>query len=220
VSGRFHIVCGHFDWDLPICCVFLFRNNGVETPGAEAATAVLGQLLDKVQRLCTPLHPPRRPAPLATTERRNYGAWLPQDPGSRIGIAELRGTSFVTGGGGEELPPPSTFVRHVPTRAEVRAAVARVGVAALGMALRMTSKARRISNASAAAAQPKFAYGIGDIASMLSKDYDIHLTARSLNDLWHEFDPDGHGQIAPTVRPPLSVCAAWLSLHGRRSSPN
>jgi hypothetical protein len=23
VSGRFHIVCGRFDWDLPICCVFL-----------------------------------------------------------------------------------------------------------------------------------------------------------------------------------------------------
>jgi hypothetical protein len=23
VSGRFHIVCGRFDWDLPICCVLL-----------------------------------------------------------------------------------------------------------------------------------------------------------------------------------------------------
>ena len=23
VSGRFHIVCGRFDWELPICCVFL-----------------------------------------------------------------------------------------------------------------------------------------------------------------------------------------------------
>ena len=23
VSGRFHILCGRFDWDLPICCVFL-----------------------------------------------------------------------------------------------------------------------------------------------------------------------------------------------------
>jgi hypothetical protein len=22
VSGRFHILCGRFDWDLPICCVF------------------------------------------------------------------------------------------------------------------------------------------------------------------------------------------------------
>jgi hypothetical protein len=23
VSGRFHILCGRFDWDLPICCVLL-----------------------------------------------------------------------------------------------------------------------------------------------------------------------------------------------------
>jgi hypothetical protein len=23
VSGRFHILCGRFDWDLPVCCVFL-----------------------------------------------------------------------------------------------------------------------------------------------------------------------------------------------------
>ena len=23
VSGRFHIVCGRFDWDLPVRCVFL-----------------------------------------------------------------------------------------------------------------------------------------------------------------------------------------------------
>jgi hypothetical protein len=22
VSGRFHIWCGRFDWDLPLCCVF------------------------------------------------------------------------------------------------------------------------------------------------------------------------------------------------------
>jgi hypothetical protein len=22
VRGRFHILCGRFDWDLPICCVF------------------------------------------------------------------------------------------------------------------------------------------------------------------------------------------------------
>jgi hypothetical protein len=22
-SGRFHILCGRFDWDVPICCVFL-----------------------------------------------------------------------------------------------------------------------------------------------------------------------------------------------------
>jgi hypothetical protein len=35
VSGRFHIVvCGRLDRDLPICCVFWSRNNGVETPGA------------------------------------------------------------------------------------------------------------------------------------------------------------------------------------------
>eukprot|EP01047_Picozoa_sp_COSAG01_P024518 COSAG01_NODE_1518_length_10043_cov_99.027951_10_plen_150_part_00 len=34
MSGRFHMVRGRFDWDLPICCVFLSRNNGMETPGA------------------------------------------------------------------------------------------------------------------------------------------------------------------------------------------
>ena len=36
VSGHFHILCGRFDWDLPVCCVFLSHeiNNGVETPGA------------------------------------------------------------------------------------------------------------------------------------------------------------------------------------------
>eukprot|EP01047_Picozoa_sp_COSAG01_P075401 COSAG01_NODE_12913_length_1664_cov_1.644089_2_plen_141_part_00 len=33
-GGRVHIVCGRFDWDLPICCVFSSRNNGVETTGA------------------------------------------------------------------------------------------------------------------------------------------------------------------------------------------
>jgi hypothetical protein len=30
VSGRSHILCGRFDWDLLICCVYLSRNHGVE----------------------------------------------------------------------------------------------------------------------------------------------------------------------------------------------
>jgi hypothetical protein len=42
VSGRSHILCGRFDWDLPICCVFLSWNNGVETPGAEERARVDG----------------------------------------------------------------------------------------------------------------------------------------------------------------------------------
>jgi hypothetical protein len=28
-----HTLCGRLDWDLPVCCVFLSSNNGVETPG-------------------------------------------------------------------------------------------------------------------------------------------------------------------------------------------
>jgi hypothetical protein len=36
VSGRLHILCGRFDWDVPICCVFWSCNNGVETPGGKA----------------------------------------------------------------------------------------------------------------------------------------------------------------------------------------
>eukprot|EP01047_Picozoa_sp_COSAG01_P066734 COSAG01_NODE_9273_length_2496_cov_2.047559_1_plen_123_part_00 len=41
MSGRFHIFCGRFDWDLPMRCVFLSRNNGVETPGAASQLAEL-----------------------------------------------------------------------------------------------------------------------------------------------------------------------------------
>jgi hypothetical protein len=52
VSGRSHILCSRFDWDLPICCVFLSRNNGVERSGQkqdEAGTLLPEQLARALQ---------------------------------------------------------------------------------------------------------------------------------------------------------------------------
>eukprot|EP01047_Picozoa_sp_COSAG01_P019679 COSAG01_NODE_1100_length_11694_cov_24.520138_5_plen_325_part_00 len=44
VRGRFHILCGRFDRDLPTCCVFLSRNNGVETCGGQVALHLFYEL--------------------------------------------------------------------------------------------------------------------------------------------------------------------------------
>jgi hypothetical protein len=64
VSGRFHILCGRFDWDLPTCCVFLSRNDGVETPGAGVrARAPHRHRVRMMSPLTPPLPPPPHPTP-------------------------------------------------------------------------------------------------------------------------------------------------------------